>query len=680
MPEPKRQLAAIMFTDVVGYTRLMGENEDKALELLRNNRAIHVHLIEKFNGNLIKEIGDGNLVQFRSTVDAVQCAIEIQQKARTELNGQIRIGIHLGDVTFENNDVFGDGVNIASRIQSIADPGGIYISESVQKSVKASGRIFTKYLGEFNFKNVDYAVRTYALEGEGLPTPDEVKLRKLVLPDQKKPIHKSLITYLIFIAILITFVFWFQNKDNKDNADLKISSLVFLPFDNFTGTDTLEYMMAGMHDALIGEVGRIGSLRVPGTKTANVYRASEKSIPEIANELKVDAGVETSVSCYGETICFQVKLVRAFPVEKQIWVKNFSIDKSQIHNWYKELAKEISDELGVILTPKEQLLLASKDSIDPRAYELYMKGRFHLNQINYESLKNAKEYFNLAKGLEPDWAEPYAGLAEVGNYQKQIGIESYEIVLPMIKENLRKAFELDSNSANAHYVNALNAVWTEFNWEKGEKEFKRSLGINPNGAYTRIFYAHLLMILRRTGEALSEAKKAEELEPLDPFVQGLYADVLRRSADYEGAKQHAEKGLAIEPNHQFALHELIGIYPYLGEYEKAYKIKRLNPLWQHFGVTDHMDSIFRQTGWMGVVEEEIKLHEEDTVIGGQEPVNQFLRYLETGNLDKAVDQMYLLYEMRNPNVPYISAINHYKELKNHKRYLQLLEKLNLPTD
>ena len=130
---------------------------------------------------------------------------------------------------------------------------------------------------------------------------------------------------LVILVVLVTGFFWLKNQLNKGGDN--ISSLVFLPFDNFTGSDTLEYMMAGMHDALIGEVGKVGSLRVPGTKTANAFRNVEKSIPEIASELQVDAGVETSVSCFGDTICLQVKLVSAFPEEKQIWVKDYHINK-----------------------------------------------------------------------------------------------------------------------------------------------------------------------------------------------------------------------------------------------------------------------------------------------------------------------------------------------------------------
>ena len=167
----EKRLAAIMFTDIVGFTMLMGKDEEKTLELLRRNREIHKTLIKKHKGKWLKEMGDGILVQFNSAFDSVQCAIDLQEAATRELDGQIRIGIHLGDITLENNDVFGDGVNIANRLQAAADPGGIFISGSIQVAIRGISHINTHYLGIIAYKNVDYPIKTYALLGENLPLP-----------------------------------------------------------------------------------------------------------------------------------------------------------------------------------------------------------------------------------------------------------------------------------------------------------------------------------------------------------------------------------------------------------------------------------------------------------------------------------------------------------------------------
>jgi len=172
MPTSSRQLAAIMFTDIVGYTALMGKNSNKALDLVRISKEIQKPLVEKHNGKWLKEMGDGAMAQFSSALDAVNCALEIQRTSRADFGGDLRIGIHLGDITIEDNDVYGDGVNVAARLESIADPGGIYISESIEKAIRGQSDVQAKYLGEINLKNVDYEVRTYALQGIGIPVPD----------------------------------------------------------------------------------------------------------------------------------------------------------------------------------------------------------------------------------------------------------------------------------------------------------------------------------------------------------------------------------------------------------------------------------------------------------------------------------------------------------------------------
>jgi len=163
MSTASKHLAAIMFTDIVGYTKLMGTNESRALEIIQNNREIQIPIVAKYNGKWIKEMGDGTMAQFDTASDAVNCAVEIQRTAKSSLEAPIRIGIHLGDLIFDNNDIYGDGVNIASRLESKATPGGIYISETIYNIVKGKSDTYFKFVGVLNLKNVQDPVRTYAV-------------------------------------------------------------------------------------------------------------------------------------------------------------------------------------------------------------------------------------------------------------------------------------------------------------------------------------------------------------------------------------------------------------------------------------------------------------------------------------------------------------------------------------
>ncbi len=174
----QRRLAAIMFTDLVGYTALMGKNEAKAMDSVHLSRSVQKRLVREFEGNWLKEMGDGALTTFSSATGAVYCALEIQEQLK-EHELELRIGIHLGEILIEKNDVFGDGVNIASGLQAIAEPGGIYLSETVQKATRGQSDIHTLYLGELRLKNVDYPVKTYALRGDGLPPVIDGAVKRL---------------------------------------------------------------------------------------------------------------------------------------------------------------------------------------------------------------------------------------------------------------------------------------------------------------------------------------------------------------------------------------------------------------------------------------------------------------------------------------------------------------------
>ena len=341
-----------MFTDIVGYTALMGSDEHKALEVLRISREFHIKSINQFKGHLIKEMGDGMLAQFDTAIDSVLCAVEIQKQARQLIKEKIRIGLHLGDITFDHEDIFGDGVNIASRLQSVADPGGIYISESIQKSIRAGTSLATKYLGKVKLKNVGYLLNTYAIVEEGLPVPTASKIEELKGHSLFHKLSRSVYTYIILLLLILAIGPWTQNYFKTESSE--ISSLLILPFDNFTGDDSLNYIVEGIHDALIGDVGKISALRVPSKRTANAYRNVEKSIPQIAAELNIDAAIETSVSCYGEDVCIQVRLISAFPEEQQLWVHDFYIEKGQMSNLSKIIAKEISQQIHINLTPQEE--------------------------------------------------------------------------------------------------------------------------------------------------------------------------------------------------------------------------------------------------------------------------------------------------------------------------------------
>ena len=279
-----------MFTDIVGYSRLMSDNEPQALEVVRLNKRIHKELIEKHRGEYLKDLGDGTLAMFETAQDSVECALELQRTVKQFQAFQIRIGIHLGDITIEEHDVYGDGVNIASRIQSLTDPGGIYISESVYKTIEGKTKTEVKDFGEVRLKNIRYPQRIFALIHEGLPYP------KYKPPMQKGQAMKFGILSILIVAILVwAGIRAFTSEGTTTTG--KRTSIAVLPFDSFTAdTEDQDFLTDGLHDAVISKLSQITDLRVISRTSTLRYKDSDMTIPEIAEELKVDNILEASLT------------------------------------------------------------------------------------------------------------------------------------------------------------------------------------------------------------------------------------------------------------------------------------------------------------------------------------------------------------------------------------------------
>ncbi|NNF35518.1 MAG: hypothetical protein HKN68_15520 [Saprospiraceae bacterium] len=675
-----RRLAAIMFTDIQGYTALMQKSEAQALRLRNKHRGIFQKETAAFNGEVIQYFGDGTLSIFESVVDAVHCAISMQGSFINDGEIPVRIGVHEGDIIQTPSDIIGDSVNLASRIESLGVPGSVMISEKVYDEIKNREDIQVTFIDKFHFKNVKNPIKVYAVSNQGLVVPHKSDIQGK-LEKKTNLLSKNIPLMIGTLAILL--VLWFSGeKLLLPKGPELYESIVVLPFDNFTGNSEMEYFVQGMHTSLIGDLGKISGLRVISPTTARAYAKSGKSLPEIAKELKVDAVLEASVHCLGDSVCIQPRLIAVEPDERQLWVEDFYEEKSQILNLYHQLSKEISGIINVSLTPEEEIQLSVQEEIDPEAYELYLKGNFNLDQVSKSSLESAFGYFELATEIEPEWADPYAGMASVIGYQKQMDFIDFEVANKEMLKYLEKALELDSASAEVYHSMAIYSVWTDYQWERAEKEFRKCIELNPNHAMNRMFYAHLLTILRRTDEALIQAQKAAELDPRRPLVLGLYSVVLIEAGQCEAALEQVNNGLGIEPNHPFLKGQYGAANACLGDYDPAYegwKFWNID-LWNHFGVTTLLDSIYYNEGWIAVQQEAIRLNEEVySKHGIMNPYSQGERYLAVGDFDKAIEvwEEHSL-PAHDPNLPYISSNTYYHRMKDHRGYQLLLKKMGLP--
>lgn len=481
-------------------------------------------------------------------------------------------------------------------------------------------------------------------------------------------------TYISLVVIVGLIIFNVFTSGKALRAG-DIRSLVVLPFDNFTGDDELEYFVSGMHASLISDMGQLGGLQVKSRTSSSAFKGMDMTISEITSELRADAALETAVMCLGDTICVQFRLLSTIGDEEQLWIGDYKEEKSQILNLYNRITKQIAQEVMVELTADEKRRLDRIKTVDKEAYDAYLKSYAHWDDMGEEGTRKAIEYLNLAIEKDPDWAPLWSGLAQAIGVRIQFGYESPETGLPKVYGYLNKALKLDPDYADIHFNNAIFGAFTEWNWEKGEKEFLKALAINPNDAMSRVFYAHLLSILQRGDEALSQGRLAMELDPFNPSIQSMYAAVLAQNGDWEASLLHLEKALVIEPRHYLANYLLEFVAYHCGKYDKVFEaLRRSIPLEEKF--FDSIETIYQEQGFEMAYEKMLNRME---LLDIGSPCSLASRYSALHQYEKVLDWLEKGYEVHDSNMPYIATeFNSYDSLFDHPRFLAIMEKMNLP--
>jgi len=482
-------------------------------------------------------------------------------------------------------------------------------------------------------------------------------------------------TYVSFLVIAGLVVFNLVSRGDVLKPGM-IQSLAILPFDNYTGDEKLDYVAAGMHSALIGDMGKLGALRITGKNSSSVFNNSGKSAPDIARELDVEALVEPAVMYYGDSIIIQIKLITLYPKEKQLFVEDYMVDKSQALNLFSKISKQIADEIMIELSPEEERLFAKSRTIDREAYDDYLKALGSLD-FTRESLYKSLEYLNHAVEREPDWAPLYTGLALVWMDIQQMGLESTSITFPKIYTNLNKSLELDPDLSDAHNLSAMIAYLMEWEWEKSEKEFLKALAINPSDAGSRIIYAHLLCILQRYDEALPQARLALELDPLNPNIKVWASVVLMAVGDFKSALELGEEVAATDPNYFMAYAAIENAAFYIRDYNKVMEASK-HILVEKIDFKE-VDRIFGESGFVAANEEILRQLEVFAQNAFVAPVVMAQRYMMVDQAGKAMDWFEKGFEVRDPNMPYIAVPGFFCEpLFDNPRFIEILQKMNLP--
>ena len=516
----QRQLVAIMFTDIVGYTSLMQQDEQKAIEFREHHRKVFDNTTKKYKGRILQYFGDGTLSTFPSAIDAVHCALEMQVAfTQNEPNIPIRIGIHSGDIIATNEEIIGDGVNVAARVESLAQVGTVYISNKVYDEIKNQAEFITASRGVHKLKNVSQPIEVYAVSNHMLGPIKELEIKEKDSSSGFTYWKWVLGGFSVIIACLLAY---FINNYQSTSTDLD-KSIAVLPFKNESNDSTNVYFVNGLMESTINKLQKINDLKVISRTTSEKYRESHMSVPEIAEELKVNYLVEGSGQKLGELVLLNIQLIEA-ESDKPIWSGQYKRKLKDIFELQNDIAQEISIAIKALVTPQELQNIQKKPTDNLLAYDYFLQALDPYYSRTQEGLNEAIILFKKAIELDEQFAIAYANIAisyyfldrfqRVKLYTKEINrysdkallydsksdicltskalyyIENkeYRLALP----HLNKAVEYNPNSALAYRMLADFYAYYEPNTKKYLLNALRGVQLDASGAdSTTISYGYL---------------------------------------------------------------------------------------------------------------------------------------------------------------------------------------------
>ncbi len=514
-----RKLAAIMFTDIVGYTILMGKDEAKAFAVLDKSRAIQRLIIEQFNGRWIKELGDGVMASFNNVSDAVHAAIKIQQVCNAAKDFQLRIGIHSGEVVFENDDVFGDGVNIAARIQTFATPGGIWVSEEVHHNVINKNEIDTEFVTTSILKNIKQPVRIYQVKKEGV-----VSIKPVLASTEKKIYSKIILVSIVALLILLSGYFVFKEFAKVKNENTAATtaahndkSVAVLAFVDMSPAKDQEYLSDGLSEDLINLFAKVPFLKVTGRTSSFSFKGKTDDVRAIGKALNVAYVLEGSIQKNEDNLRISAQLVRTLD-GIHVWSDQYDRKLKDIFSVQDEISLAILTQIKIKLldADKEAVLEKYTDNID--AYQLYLQGRYWSNQLSPDAYTKAIDYFKAAIKLDPNYAIAYAGMSfcYFGSWSL-FGFPKEQSLVPALAA-AQKALALDDQLAESHIAVGMIKFWYEWDFAQAGIELQKAIEISPNNVEGNNQLGAYHMLMGNYSEGHRYIDMAVSLDPLSVFI------------------------------------------------------------------------------------------------------------------------------------------------------------------
>ena len=641
-----RQLAAIMFADMTGYTALMQDNEGVANILRERQKKALEQFIPGHNGKILQYFGDGTLSIFDSAIDAVHAAIDIQKELQKEPKVKLRIGINSGDVVYDNEGLYGDCVNVASRIEGLSIPGAVLISDKVFDEVKNQSEIKTVFLGKYNLKNVKRQVEVYAIANEELvvPTASQISV--------------------------------------KAGSE---KSIAVLPFLNMSADPENEYFSDGISEEILNALTHVEGLQVTARTSSFSFKGKNEDVRQVGIKLGVSSVLEGSVRRSGKKIRITAQLVNTAD-GYHIWSDVYDSDLEDIFQVQDEISLKIVTGLKENFSAsnkKEHIIKPPTENID--AYNLYLKGRYHWNRSNPEDIRKAIKIFEEIIDLDPDFALPYCVLSYCYSYLGSTGLMPPSQAFPKAKDYTLKAIELDPNHAESHLSLATIKFFHNWDFDGAEASLNKAVSLSLNSSLINQVHGWFLIAKGDFINAIEKMQQALKLDPLSLPLMSNLGDAYSFARKFDEALAQYDRIIEMDPTYRRGFEGRGMIHLAMGENEKAVKdfeqyhklvgnpLKGLSSLGHAYAAAGHTDKAIE---CLEKIKQRDK-NEPDTILH----MDYAFLYSGLKDFDKAFHYLNKTYEQRIgiACLGMIFCIRYpmLKELKTDPRFKELTHKMGL---
>ncbi len=638
-----RQLAAILFADMTGYTALMQENEQLARNQRRRLKDVLELSVAQYNGKILQYYGDGSLSIFNSAIDSVGCAINIQQQLQQEPKVELRMGIHTGDVIIEEDAIYGDGVNLASRIESLAVPGGIFISEKVYDEIKNQSAINTREMGYFELKNVKQPVRVFAITNDGIIVPGREELR---------------------------------GKTKQTNNRLAV-----LPFVNMSADPENEYFSDGITEELLNTLTRVEGLQVISRTSAFAFKGKSHDIRDIAIQLNVDKVLEGSVRKAGNRVRITAQLINAAD-GYHIWSENYDRNLTDIFEVQDEISAIIANRLRENLSSKQkEEHFVKAPTTNVTAYTYFLKGLHYWNKLTPADCRKAIECYDQAIDIEPTYAQAYAMSAAAYSYLGSSGQMLPTVAFEIVHRYADKALELDSTIAESHIAKASAYLFYDWKWKEAFDALQKAIALNPGAIEAYELMGFYYIVMGQKEKAVQTLEEAERMDPLSPVITQSLGNMYIFAERFDDAIKQADKLLDMDPKMRASIEMKGWSTGMKGNWHAALvffeEVQRLtnHPLKGWMGAGFTYGKLGMQEKALEVIRkmEQRQVEEPGAVIDADIAAVWF----GLGNLDKTFYYLNQCINKRMGPISYFLEYPAYNGIKADPRYEELLKRLNV---